>query len=57
MMRRMMKIMMTDNELWELARKQAIKEYEEECGSWEEADKYEKEDWVFNAYMKLKEKE
>lgn len=53
----MMRTMTTDNELWALAREQAIKEYEKECGSWEEADKYEKEDWVFSAYMKLKEKE
>ena len=43
-----------DEKLWELAREQAIKEYEEEYGSWEDADKYEKEDLVFSAYMKLK---
>lgn len=52
-----MKIMMTNNKLWELAREQAIKEYEEEYGSWEEIDKYAKEDWVWSIYMKLKEKE
>jgi hypothetical protein len=48
---------MTDDKLWELAQKQAAKEYEEKCGSWEDADKYEREDWVFSAYMKLKSKE
>jgi hypothetical protein len=48
---------MTDNKLWELAQKQAKKEYEEENGSWDDADKYEREDWVFSAYMKLKAKE
>ena len=45
---------MIDEKLWELARKQAIEEYEKEYGSWEDADKYEKEDLVFSAYMKLK---
>ena len=42
-------------ELWDMAQEQAIKEYEEDYGSWEDADKYEREDWVFSAYMKLKE--
>ena len=46
----------TLEELWTMAQKQAIKEYEEDYGSWEDADKYEREDWVFSAYMKLKEK-
>ena len=46
----------TMEELWTMAQKQAIKEYEEDYGSWEDADKYEREDWVFSAYMKLKEK-
>ena len=46
----------TTTELWDMAQEQAIKEYEEECGSWEDADKYEREDWVFSAYIKLKEK-
>ena len=46
---------MCDEKLWEMAREQAIKDYEKEHGSWEEADKYEREDWVFSAYMKLKE--
>ena len=46
---------MSDQELWKLAQEQAIKEYEEEHGSWDDADKYEREDWVFSAYMKLKE--
>lgn len=45
---------MTDAKLWEIARKQAIKEYEEEGGCWEDADKYEREDLVFSTYMKLK---
>ena len=46
---------MTDLELWEKARAQAIKDYEEENGEcWEDADKYEREDYVFGAYMKLK---
>jgi hypothetical protein len=45
---------MTDERLWEIAREQAIKEYEEEGGCWEDADKYEREDLVFSAYMKLK---
>ena len=43
-------------ELWDMAQEQAIKEYEEDYGSWEDADKYEREDYVFSAYMKLKEK-
>lgn len=46
---------MSDQELWKLAQEQAIKEYEEEHGSWDDTDKYEREDWVFSAYMKLKE--
>ena len=46
---------MFDEKLWKAAQKQAKKDYEEECGSWEDADKYEREDWVFSAYMKLKE--
>ena len=43
-------------ELWELARQQAIEEYEEEWGegSWEEADKYEREDNFFTKYFKLR---
>ena len=43
-------------ELWKKAQHQAKIEYEKEYGSWESADKYEREDWVFSAYMKLKEK-
>lgn len=46
---------MCDEKLWEMAREQAIKNYEEEYGCWEDADKYEREDWVFSAYMRLKE--
>ena len=42
-------------ELWDIAHEQAVKEYEEEYGSWEDADKYEREDCVFAVYMKLKE--
>lgn len=45
---------MIDEKLWKLAQEQAIKEYEEEYGCWEDVDKYEREDWVFSAYMKLK---
>ena len=46
---------MSDQELWKLAQEQAIKEYEEAYSNWENADKYEREDWVFSAYMKMKE--
>ena len=46
---------MFDKKLWKAAQKQAKKEYEREYGDWEDADKYEREDWVFSAYMKLKE--
>ena len=46
---------MSDAELWTKAQEQARQEYEEIEGDWEEADKYEKQDWVFSAYMKLKE--
>lgn len=46
---------MSDKELWGIAQKQAIKEYEEECGPWEYANKYERENWVFGIYMDLKE--
>lgn len=45
---------MFDEKLWKAAQKQAKKEYEEEYGDWEEADKYEREDWVFSRYMQLK---
>lgn len=45
---------MLDKELWEIAQKQAQKEYEKEYGCWDEADKDERADWVFSAYMKLK---
>lgn len=45
----------TDEELWKIARKKAIEEYEEEYGDWEEADKYEREDWVFSKYEEFKE--
>lgn len=41
-------------ELWEKARQMAIKDYEENYGSWEDADKYEREDHVWAAYEKLK---
>jgi hypothetical protein len=39
-------------ELWLKAQKIAIEKYEKEngVGSWEEADKYEREDWVFAEY-------
>ena len=44
-----------EDKLWKLAQKKAKKNYEMEYGSWEEADKYEREDWVFYEYNKLKE--
>lgn len=47
---------MTEMELWEKARKQAIKNYEEAGDCWEDADKYEREDWVWSAYLELKPK-
>ena len=39
-------------ELWKQAQKKAIEAYEEEWGdgSWDEADKYEREDHVFYEY-------
>jgi hypothetical protein len=40
-------------DLWVQAQQQAVKEYEKNYGSWEEADKYEREDYVFAAYFKL----
>lgn len=46
--------MMTDDKLWEMAQAQAQKEYEAEYDSWEDADKHEREDWVFTIYLKLK---
>ena len=40
---------------WEQVMKLAKKMYEEDdCGDWEEADKYEREDYVWAAYMKVK---
>ena len=40
--------------LWEEARVKARKKYEEECcENWEEADKYEREDYVFAEYIAL----
>lgn len=41
-------------ELWKKAQKMAKEEYEENYGNWEEADKYEREDFVWAAYEKLK---
>ena len=40
-------------ELWKKAQHQAKIEYEKEYGSWESADKYEREDFVWAAYEKL----
>ena len=48
---------MCDAKLWEMAREQAIKEYEKEHGRWENASKYTREDWVFSAYVKLKDED
>ena len=45
---------MTEKELLELAQEKAKEEYEEDTGEcWDEADKYEREDYVFSAYMTL----
>lgn len=49
-----MKIVMTDEKLWEMAQAKAKTEYEAEYGSWEDADKEERSDWVFSIYLKLK---
>jgi hypothetical protein len=46
---------MFDENFWKAAQEQAKNEYEKECGRWDDADKYEREDWVFSAYIKLKE--
>jgi hypothetical protein len=45
--------------LWQKAQKLAELQYEEEngIGTWLYADKYEKEDYTFSAYMKLQKKE
>ena len=42
-------------ELWEVARERAIKNYEAEYGegSWEEAERYEREDNVFAMYFRM----
>lgn len=47
---------MNDRELWKLTQQQAKEEYEKEFGegSWEEADKYEREDYVFAKFFELK---
>ena len=44
-------------DIWEQAQVIAKENYEEEWGegSWEDADKYEREDWVFDIYNKLAE--
>lgn len=43
-------------DLWVKAQENAKKEYEEEWGegSWDEADKYEREDWAFAEYDRLR---
>ena len=44
-----------EKELWKQAESLAKKMYEEDdCGDWEEADKYAREDYIFAAYIKLK---
>lgn len=49
------KIGCTDSAIWEMARHNASVRYvEENDASWEEADKYAREDYVFAEYMKLK---
>lgn len=46
---------MDDKEILELAQEIARAEYEEENGtSWDEADKYEREDWVWSVFERLK---
>ena len=50
-------VSMTDQKLWELAQRIAKQNYEQEYGpnSWEEhADKYEREDYVWYEYEKIK---
>ena len=47
--------MMTDEKLWKQAQELAAKEYEaENCEPWEDTDKYEREDWIFSVYTRLK---
>ena len=43
-----------DIELWHKARELAKEEYEKNYGDWEEADKYEREDYVWSAFERLK---
>ena len=45
-----------DRALWLKAREIAKEKYEEDTteGAWEEADKYEREDYVWAAYERLK---
>lgn len=46
---------MDDKELWKQAKLLAEQMYiEDDCGDWEEADKYEREDYVWAAYERLK---
>lgn len=42
--------------LWQIAQQNAVEVYEEEYGggSWEEADKYAREDHVWASYHKIK---
>lgn len=42
------------DELWKKAQGLAAKRYEEEGRNWDDADKYEKEDYVYCEYFKLK---
>lgn len=46
---------MFDEKLWEAAQEIAKKEYEEEYGSWDDADKLEREDWAYSIYARLTE--
>lgn len=45
-------------ELWEVARERSKKNYESQYGegSWEEAERYEREDWVFSRYFAMEKK-
>jgi hypothetical protein len=46
---------MSDEKFWQEAQQKAKDEYEKEYGCWEDAEKSEREDLVFSAYIQLKE--
>ena len=45
--------MLDKQSLWNIARERAIEDYESCGGSWEDADKYEREDMVYCEFEKL----